>query len=119
MIAALLAPFALIGAFVVWHIVRPQRSPADTSNRLNKLRLIWYALTREDELSRVVDWLRRDESDIAPLPGEHNGFVVVELGTDPSATVLYADTLLDAIALRREREIVGGEWRIYRRAPDA
>ena len=72
MIASLLAPFALIGAFVVWHIVRPQRSPADTSNRLNKLRLLWYALTREDELARVVDWLRRDESDIAPLPDERS-----------------------------------------------
>lgn len=72
MIAALLAPFALIGAFVVWHIVRPQRSPADTSNRLNKLRLLWYALTREDELARVVTWLRQDESDIAPLPSERN-----------------------------------------------
>jgi hypothetical protein len=70
MIASLLAPFALIGTFVVWHIVRTQRSPADTSNRINKIRLLWYALTREDELARVIDWLRQDESDIAPLPGE-------------------------------------------------
>lgn len=36
----LLAFPALIGLFVIWHVVRAQRSPADTSNRLNKLRLI-------------------------------------------------------------------------------
>lgn len=117
MTAALLAPFALIGLFVVWHVVRSQRAPADTSNRLNKLRLLWYALTREDELSRVVDWLRLDESDIAPLP--HNGFIVVALDTGPTTTAHYADSLPDAIALRRELESDGGEWRIYRRAPDA
>ena len=70
MIASLLAPFALMGAFVDWHIVRPQRAPADTSHRINKIRLLCYALTRVDELARVIDWLRQDESDIAPLPGE-------------------------------------------------
>jgi hypothetical protein len=70
MITGLLTFPALIGLFVIWHIARPQHAPADTSNRLNKLRLLWYALTREDELARAIDWLRQDESDIAPLPGE-------------------------------------------------
>ena len=67
MIPDLLAFPALIGLFVIWHIARPQRSPADTSNRINKIRLIWYALTREHELARAIGWLQLDESDIAPI----------------------------------------------------
>lgn len=70
MLTGILVFPAAIGLFVIWHVVRPQRSPADTSNRLNKLRLLWYALTREDELARAIIWLRLDESDIAPLPEE-------------------------------------------------
>lgn len=60
---------ALIGLFVIWHIARPQKAPADTSNRINKVRLIWYALTREHELARAIGWLHLDESRIAPIPG--------------------------------------------------
>lgn len=67
MIAGLLAFPALIGLFVIWHIVRPQRAPADTSNRINKIRLLWFALTREHELARAIAWLQLDESDIAPI----------------------------------------------------
>lgn len=72
LITGLLAFPALIGLFVIWHVVRPQKSPADTSNRINKIRLLWFALTREHELARVIAWLRQDESDIAPLPSERN-----------------------------------------------
>lgn len=107
----LLAFPALIGLLVIWHVVRAQRSPADTSNRLNKLRLIWYALTRENELARVVDWLRRDESDIAPLPAEHNRYIVVRLDTETATEALYADTFADA---QRLLAPLDGEHRIYR-----
>lgn len=62
LLAFLLAPFALIGLLVVWHIARPQRAPADTSNRINKVRLLWFALTREDRLAPHIPWLRRDEA---------------------------------------------------------
>lgn len=44
-------PTSAIGLVVVWHVARPQKSPADASNRINKLRLIWFALTREDVLA--------------------------------------------------------------------
>lgn len=63
-------PLTLIGAFVVWHIVRPQHAPADASNRLNKVRLLWFAATREAELARVIPWLQLDESQVAPIPKE-------------------------------------------------
>lgn len=70
MIAGILIFPALVGLLVLWHIARPQRSPADTSNRINKIRLIWYALTREDELARAIGWLRRDESENVPVAGK-------------------------------------------------
>lgn len=70
LLLALLAFPGLIGLFVIWHIARPQRAPADTSNRINKIRLLWFALTRESELARAIGWLQLDESDIAPLAGK-------------------------------------------------
>ncbi len=59
----LIAPFSLLGLFIVWHIVRPQRPPADASNRLNKARLLWFALTREEMFLPIFPWLARDERD--------------------------------------------------------
>jgi hypothetical protein len=58
-IAAL--PVLLIGLLVCYHVARPQKLPADTSNRINKIRLIWFALSREDWLAGQIEWLRRDE----------------------------------------------------------
>lgn len=60
---ALLAFPALIGLFVIYHVVRSQRPPADKSNRINKLRLIWFVLTREDLFVNSFPWLTRDELD--------------------------------------------------------
>lgn len=54
-------PTCALGLFVIWHIARPQHAPADTSNRINKVRLLWFALTREDLFVDVFPWLRRDE----------------------------------------------------------
>lgn len=54
-------PTSAIGLVVVWHVARPQKSPADTSNRINKLRLIWFAMTREDVLAEHLPWLKNDE----------------------------------------------------------
>lgn len=67
MLTGLLVFPALIGLFVIYHIARPQKPPADTSNRINKIRILWYALTREDELAKAIGWVGMDESDIAPL----------------------------------------------------
>lgn len=62
-ILCLLAPFSLLGVLIVFHIARPQRRPADTSNRINKARLLWFALTREDLFVGTFPWLTRDEAD--------------------------------------------------------
>lgn len=57
--------FILIGMFLVFHVARPQRLPADQSNRLNKFRLIWFAISREDKFvgPPEFDWLKGDEWD--------------------------------------------------------
>ncbi len=51
----------LLGLFVFYHIARPQKLPADKSNRINKIRLLWFALTREDLFTDRFPWLTRDE----------------------------------------------------------
>lgn len=56
-------PATAIGLLVFWHVARPQKAPADTSNRINKIRAIWFVLTREDLLAPHIPWLRRDEWD--------------------------------------------------------
>lgn len=54
-------PFALLGLFTIYHWFRPQKAPADTSNRINKIRLWWFALTREDKFTDLFTWLKKDE----------------------------------------------------------
>ena len=54
---------SLIGLFVLFHIFRGQKSPADTSNRINKVRLFWFAMTREELFVDVFPWLKNDEYD--------------------------------------------------------
>jgi hypothetical protein len=53
-------PF-LIGLLVIYHTVREQKPPADTSNRINKIRLVWFAITREDLFVNSQPWLKNDE----------------------------------------------------------
>lgn len=53
----------LLGLFVLFHILRPQRPPADESNRINKIRLLWWCLTREQMFVDKLPWLRYDETD--------------------------------------------------------
>jgi len=55
--------FTLIGLFTFYHLLRPQKAPADSSNRINKFRLWWFALTREDKFAERFAWLRNDEWD--------------------------------------------------------
>jgi len=62
LIGVLLFP-ALVGLFVLYHIFRSQRLPADKTNRINKIRLIWFVLTREDLFVKTFPWLTRDELD--------------------------------------------------------
>lgn len=53
----------LFSLFVAYHVLRPQKSPADTSNRINKIRLLWFALTRENLFVPFFEWLKHDELD--------------------------------------------------------
>lgn len=54
---------ALIGLLLIYHVARPQKPPADASNRINKIRLIWFAMTREEMFAPHFAWLRRDEGE--------------------------------------------------------
>ena len=63
-------PTCALGLFVIIHIARPQKAPADTSNRINKARLLWFALTREDLFAGLFPWLTRDELDNVRGEGE-------------------------------------------------
>lgn len=62
-IIALLIPFSMLGLLVVFSIMRKQQKPADQSNRINKIRLIWFALTRENEFTELYPWLKNDEKE--------------------------------------------------------
>lgn len=53
----------LLGAFTLWHLLRSKKKPADTSNRINHIRLWWFALTREELFVDLFPWLKRDELD--------------------------------------------------------
>lgn len=52
-----------LGLLVLFHVIRPQKAPADPSNRINKLRLIWFAMKHEDRFVEVFPWLKEDETD--------------------------------------------------------
>ena len=57
------SPVYLLGMFVLYHIFRGQTSPADKSNRINKIRLVWFALTREELFVNTFPWMKNDELD--------------------------------------------------------
>lgn len=55
---------ATLGTLVLFHtLVRTKKSPADSSNRINHIRLVWFALTREDKFVNLFPWLKNDEWD--------------------------------------------------------
>lgn len=56
-------PVYAVGLLVFWHVARPQHPPADVSNRINKIRLVWFALTREELFVDMFPWLKRDETE--------------------------------------------------------
>lgn len=66
-IIGLLAAPAIIGLFTFYHLFRPQRLPTDASNRINAIRLWWFALTREELFVDLFPWLKNDELDNLPI----------------------------------------------------
>ena len=54
----------IFGALMLFHVfIRRKESPADKSNRINHLRLVWFAMTREDLFVDQFPWLKNDEYD--------------------------------------------------------
>jgi len=56
-------PMWALGTFVFVQILMPAKSPADKSNRINKIRLVWFALTRPELFVDAFPWLKNDELD--------------------------------------------------------
>ena len=55
---------ATFGLLVFYHVfVRRKKEPADKSNRINHLRLVWFAMTREEDFVDLYDWLKYDEKE--------------------------------------------------------
>ena len=66
-ILALSAPFILIGAFVVYQVAKKQEQPADESNRLGHIALIWEACTAPDRFAEFRPYLKYDVSEWAEI----------------------------------------------------
>lgn len=57
-------PLTLIGAFVIVKtLILPMKKPADTSNRIAHLRLVWFALNSPEKFVEQHPWLKNDEQD--------------------------------------------------------
>lgn len=54
-------PLWLVGAVVFFHLAKGMKPPADTSNRIAHLRLVWFALTRPQAFVDLFPWLTKDE----------------------------------------------------------
>lgn len=65
LLALFMAVPALLGTVVLFHtLIKPMREPADTSNRIAHLRLVWFALTKPERFVTLFPWLTKDEDDI-------------------------------------------------------
>ena len=52
----------ILGFITIVHFVKAKREPMDESNRINHVRLWWFALTRPELfVSDQFDWLKNDE----------------------------------------------------------
>jgi hypothetical protein len=51
----------LIGVFTIIQWIRPSKPPTDSSNIINRIRLWWFALTRQSLFVDIFPWLKRDE----------------------------------------------------------
>lgn len=57
-------PFALIGLFVLIKVMfMPMKKPANVSNRIAHLRLVWWAIIRPQNFTSLYPWLMRDEGE--------------------------------------------------------
>lgn len=56
-------PMWLLGTFIFIQLARSKKSPMDKSNRINHIRLFWFALTRPELFTEEFEWLKNDEFD--------------------------------------------------------
>ena len=57
----LTAPVAILGLVLCVQIMRGKKFPMDESNRINHIRLVWFALTRPELFVGTFTWLKNDE----------------------------------------------------------
>lgn len=57
----IISPFSLLGLVLVIQIVRTPPPPVDASNVINRIRLVWFALTRQNLFVDLFPWLKNDE----------------------------------------------------------
>ena len=70
---ALLTPFVMIGVFVVYQVVKKQKPPADESNRIGHIALIWEACTAPHRFAEFRLYLKYDVSDWAEIIKKQRG----------------------------------------------
>lgn len=52
----------LLGAFLfVKLLILPNKAPADVTNRINHIRLVWFAINSPELFVDLFPWLKRDE----------------------------------------------------------
>lgn len=56
-------PFALLGLFLCLQILQSKKLPMDESNRINHIRLVWFAISRPELFVNCFEWLKHDELD--------------------------------------------------------
>ena len=64
LVAFMMIP-ALVGSLVLWYVlILPKKPPADESNRIGHLRLVWWALRAPERFVKLYPWLSKDEGEI-------------------------------------------------------
>jgi hypothetical protein len=53
----------LIGIMVLISFTLPLKAPADKSNRINRIRIFWYAISAPHRFIKSFFWLGGDETD--------------------------------------------------------
>jgi hypothetical protein len=54
---------AAFGLYIIICIFKAKQLPMDSSNRINHIRLVWFAVTRPSLFVDSFKWLKRDELD--------------------------------------------------------
>lgn len=52
---------AAFGLYIIICIFKAKQLPMDSSNRINHIRLVWFAITRPHLFVDSFEWLKKDE----------------------------------------------------------